>query len=176
MHQSFFKRILLYEFILGFLIQATVVKAEPPAEKTVQLNLCSDQKLGFKMKCNPDWKLQAQNDNMFIILSESPNEVVTATISKSKNEVKNISELTRSVLQEIGQYENFFTITKTTVGTQPALKVEAKSKEFPEIQLYDFYVVRNNHLYSILFSCKPESRFTAYKPLFIKIIESFEFI
>src|SRR5436190_279079 len=135
--------------VLCSALRADEVKAKAP-EETVYLNMCSELKLGFKIKCNPDWQLETRDQSLMMIIKAGPAEFVTLTISRSKDKVKGLSELTRSVLQFLGQYEDFFKINQSTVGLQPAYVIKARAKDHPDIQLYDFYVVKNQYLYSIL--------------------------
>jgi len=173
-------------FQIGFLILGLFwgfVPAGMPAEnfdensapiKTVDLQVCTDDKLQVKFLCNPDWELETEDNAMLIVISEDP--VVTLTIAKSKSPVIFLEQLTKETLAEMGQYTDGFTQETAQFAGHEAVKVQGVPKEFPEIRLLDHYVLYDLSLYSVLFSVNPKEKFDEYAALFNKIAESFTFV
>ncbi len=146
------------------------------AADKMSLNLCSDQKLGIKILCNPDWQLVTKQHNFTMIIEEDAQESVSVTIAKSDQKAGRLSELNRSVLQFLGGYEDFFKVESFKFGSRDALKVEGGLKESPDTQSLDYYLIHDGYLYMVLFSCHPKKHFVNYKKMFEEMIASFEFI
>ncbi len=153
--------------------QETSLPTENP-EKSIELQVCRDSRLGIRLLCNPDWGLQTEKETMLIIVSSDP--AVTITIAQSKSPVIFPEQLTRDALSEMGQYAEGFIVENVTFAKERAICVEGFSREYPEIRLLDYYVVHDFKLYSVLFSVNPKERWPDYRPLIDKIIDSFEFV
>ena len=172
----FFRRSRIFFAFILFSLSPFIqtISAEP--EKTIELNTCSDQELNFKISCYPDWGLESKPNSMMMIIESGPQDFVTVTISKSDEEVDTLSQLTRPVLQLMGQYAENFKVEETTLDERPALKVSSLAQNLPDLQLEDYYVIKNHRLYSLLFACDPKTRCPVYEELFKKMKSSFEFL
>ena len=178
----FLKRILIIGMITlvwsakGFAEESAVKPALPtqPSTKTFNLHICRDEALGIRLLCDPDWELQSDPNAILIIISSEPQ--VTLTIGKSKESVHSLTQLTRPILQEIGQYATWFTTKKVRLDDVDTIKVEGYLKEYPENRIEDYYLIRDSSLYTILFSVDPEGNWQSYESLFKRILSSIEFI
>lgn len=140
----------------------------------ISLQLCTDERLQVKFLCNLGWEIQTGKNALFMVISQDP--AVTFTIVRSDSEVIFLKQLTRDVLQEMGQYKDWFKTEYVKLANESAIKVEAFSKDFPEMQLMDYYLIHDLGLYSILFSVSPKERFADFKVLIEKIAQSLVFI
>ncbi len=144
--------------------------------KTITLNPCSDDKLNISMKCNPDWILESHHNSIMMIILDDVDILVTVTINRSNQKGASFAQLTPDYLRFNGQYDNEMRIDKLKVDGLDALRVKAKAKDLPEMQLLDYYVVKDKYLYTILFSVNPAHRFEDFSGLFEEMIKSFEFL
>ncbi len=153
---------------------ATPALTTQPSVQRFNLHICRDEKLGIRLLCDPDWELQADPNAILIIISSEPQ--VTLTIGKSKESVNSLTQLSRPILQEIGQYAASFTTQKVRLDNIDTIKVEGHLKEYPENRIEDYYLIRNSSLYTILFSVDPEDQWQNYESLLKRILSSIEFI
>lgn len=145
-------------------------------ENTLTLNLCSDDTIGYKIKCNPDWFMSDEKNSVMMIIIDGEDVMVTATINKSNEKGISMGQLTPEKLRFIGQYGDEIRIDRTRVAGLDAIKVKATAKDVSQMQLLDYYIVKDKHLYSVLFAVNPKEKFAEYENLFEEMINSFEFI
>lgn len=173
-----FRLFLIAVFYLCFTMAAEPVKMmaaqAQETTQTYQLHECTDDKLGVKFLCDPDWEIQSGDNVMLIIINKNPS--VTLTVAKSDTPVVFMEQLTNPVLQELGQYQDGFRTQIVDLGGQQAIQVIGKSKEIASAGLIDFYAIHDINLYSILFLVDPRDSFADYEALFGKIKESFQFL
>ncbi len=138
------------------------------------LQNCSDDKLHVKFLCDPDWGLMEEDDTMLLVISDDP--AVTMTIVKISSGIKFLEQISVSDLENIGQYAEGFQKEIVTIGKNKAVQVKAVSDQFPEMRLQDYYFLRDDRLYGVLFSVDPKDDWGQFYPLIEKIINSFDFI
>ena len=144
------------------------------AVKEIPLHECTDDRMAVKFLCNPDWKLETKENTLFIIIEETPS--VTLTIARSDSPVIFLKQLTKPVLQEMGQYEKDFQTQDVKLNNSDALMVSGYSKDHPDLRLLDYYLIHDVQLYSILFAVAPKERWDDYEELIKKIVGSIEFL
>ena len=142
-------------------------------EQVIQLNQCHDKTLRVRFLCNPDWELEEDKETILIIISQNP--AVTLTITRIKTEAVFLEELTPEILQEMGQYADGFSSSKTEISGQEALVVDGHYDSDENVRMRDYYILHKKKLYGILFSVNPPSSFLDYEVLLDKIIRNFEF-
>lgn len=142
----------------------------------ITLNLCTDDRIGYQIKCNPDWIINDELNSVSMIIVDEQELLVTATINKSNEKGITLKQLTPERLRFIGQYGDEVKIDRVQVAGMEAIKVKATAKDVEEMQLLDYYFVKDNFLYSVLFSVNPSERFPDFEGLFEKMIKSFEII
>jgi hypothetical protein len=140
----------------------------------IDLHVCRDERLGVKFLCNPDWELKTDEGAIFVVISQDPQ--VTLTIAKSDSADIVMDHLTRSVLLELGEYADDFQSKRIKLNEYDAIRVDAISRDFPDMRLLDYYLLHDMSLVSILFSVKPQSRWVDYAQLMDGVLKSFEFL
>lgn len=136
---------------------------------------CQDAKLGIQFLCDPDWILEEHEDGtLFLLISSEPE--VSLTLIKEDSEIITLKDLTWPLLQEMGQYQDNFSMDYITIAGREAMNVEAISLVDEEMRLSDFYVTKDGALYSMLFAVKPKEHFTQFVPMIFNIVNSFEFL
>lgn len=140
----------------------------PPA-----LRRCSDPKLGFRVLCDPQWSYQEYPNAILLIISSEP--AVTVTVAKIKTDIRFIGQLNRDKLLALGQYADGFQVEDARLADQRAVRVKGFSSRYPSIRLMDYYLLHDQQLYSVMFSCNPKESWDDYKFLMQKIVESFVF-
>jgi len=71
-------------------------------------------------------------------------------------DIRVIQQLSRDKLEAIGQYQEGFVMEEATVAGFDAIKVKAFSRENPALRVIDYYFVRNEALYAVMFSWPPK--------------------
>ena len=145
-------------------------------ESSILLNVCSDPKVGYKIKCNPDWIITDEPKSVSILILDDPELLVTATISKSDQGGISLSSLTPDKLRMMGQYGPQISTENVKIGGKDAIRVKATAVGLDQMQLLDYYVVKDGYLYSIFFAVNPAERFKDFQELFDVMIQSYEFI
>ena len=140
----------------------------------VELHTCRDDQFGVRFSCNPDWEIEIHEGSVLLIISKDP--AVTMTIAQTATPLVFISQINKKFLQEMGHYSDGFETEQVRLANQDAIKVKAFSREFSEVRLLDYYVLRGKVLYSILFSVNPKDEWDHYKFLIKRITDSFAFI
>lgn len=172
------KFVLTLVFLGVFL--SSVGLAEMTKRKTVNnqknkgINDCADSEFGIRFYCQADWKWKRVDDAILIIISENP--TVTMTVSKVEVPIKYLSQLTRELLGSTGLYEEGFQTEFIEMSGKNVLQVKAFSKYDGNIRLNDFYYIRHNHLYGILFSVNPKDAWDSEQYKIKKIKESLAFL
>ena len=165
------KKLFFATLCLFCLFASSVLAAD---QKEVTLQSCSDQKLGIKFLCNPDWDLETQNDAMLITISDNPR--VLLTIMKSTQSVLLLEQLTERMLTSIVDYKDGFTKNRIPFAGGEAMAVEGSLESAPQIRVLDYYVIHDNSLYGILFSVEPKEKWDDYKGVIDTIAKSIEFV
>ena len=93
-------------------------------------------RLGVTFFCNPDWRIQAVDDALLIIVSTDPD--VTMIVAKIDSNVKFLGQLTAQRLQELKQYKDGFVVENVILGDREMLKVKAFSDEYEARRLLDY--------------------------------------
>jgi hypothetical protein len=133
---------------------------------------CADSEFGFEFFCDPNWKWKRVKDTMMIIISTKP--MVTCTITKLDSPIKYLSQLTDDVLMEKKLYQDGFHTERVKFLDREAVHVKAMSRNFENIRLSDYFFVRHQALYGILFSVYPSEEWGNYKFAIKKILQSFK--
>jgi hypothetical protein len=133
---------------------------------------CADSEFGFEFFCDPNWKWKRVKDTMMIIISTKP--MVTCTIAKLDSPIKYLSQLTDDVLVKKQLYQDGFHTERVKFLDREAIHVKAMSRNFDNIRLSDYFFVRHQALYGILFSVYPSEEWENYKFAVKKILESFK--
>ncbi|MCA9409324.1 MAG: hypothetical protein H6755_01090 [Candidatus Omnitrophica bacterium] len=144
-----------------------------PAVEIVNLHTCRDEKMKVEFLCYPDWELKTENDTLLMIISDQP--YVTFTIAKSESPVIFLKQLTNSVLQELGQYQDGFKTQVVLLAGEEAIQIMGVSKELLSSGFNDYYLIHDLQLYSFLFSVDPKERWKDYEDLIYRIKESIKF-
>ena len=76
-------------------------------------------------------------------------------------------------LRERGLYAQGFQVERVQFLDGEAVHVKAISSNYPDIRLSDYFFIKNNAVYGILFSVKPREEWDHYKFDIQKIIQSF---
>jgi len=162
----------------GVSAQHPVVSDEIPAhsDKAMDnaLSVCTDAKLGVRFSCDPDWKIETDENVLMIIISDQPN--VTMTITRTSPGPESLESLTMSAIKEIGNYADGFTVYRTTLNGKPVVEIRGASAKINDLHLHDYYFLENGALYGILFSITPFDAVQEYDTLIKKMITMFEFI
>ena len=145
-------------------------------EKSIILNFCSDPKIGYRIKCNPDWIMSDEPNSVSIIIVDAAELQVTATISNSDEQGVSLNVLTPEKLRLMGQYGEEIRMDRVKIGGADALQVKAFAQDLPDMQLLDYYAVKDKRLYTIFFAVNPAEKFDDFKELFETMIHSFEFL
>lgn len=135
-------------------------------------NQCADSEFGVEFACEPSWKWKRTNDAMLIIISSKP--MVTMTISRVDSPIKLLGQITDSYLRERGLYAEGFQAERVKFLDGEAVHVKAISRDYPDIRLSDYFFIKNNSLYGVLFSVKPNEEWDKYKFDIQEIIQSFQ--
>ena len=154
-----------------------MLPSSTPAGKEIagmRLNNCSEQNLRIHFLCDFAWRDQNENSDV-VFYAINANPVVKLKIAKIPIEILYIQELSREKLEAIGQYMQGFAVEDTEVAGYSALKIKAFSSKDPQIRLLDYYFVRDNNLYTLMFSVNPKGDWNDYKFLFREIVRSFTF-
>ena len=139
------------------------------------LNDCRDSRLGVVFLCDYTWeKKPIDADAVIFTVEKEP--AVTFKIVKIDTEIHYIQQLSRDMLEAIGQYKEGFVMEETKVSGLKAIKVKAYSREDPAMRLSDYYLVRDQVLYAVMFSVTPKEKWDNYNFVLKKIIQSVEFM
>ena len=149
----------------------TTIRTEMPG---VILNYCVDEGLGIKFLCDFGWRQSVSGNGAIFFINDHPD--VRLKIIRIDIDIRFIQQLSRERLEVIGQYAPEFVIEDAEVSGLKATKVKAFSKKAPETRLLDYYFVRNNKLYAIMFSVNPKEKWDGYKFLFEGIVKYLEFL
>jgi len=133
---------------------------------------CADSEFGVEFACEPTWKWKRTGDAILIIISSQP--MVTMTISRVDSPIKLLGQITDSYLRERGLYADGFQAERVKFLDGEAVHVKAISRDDPDIRLSDYFFIKNNSLYGVLFSVKPSEEWDKYKFDIQKIIQSFQ--
>ncbi len=133
---------------------------------------CADSEFGVEFSCESTWKWKRTNDAILIIISSKP--MVTMTISKVDSPIKLLGQITDSYLRERGLYAEGFQAERVKFLDGEAVHVKAISRDYPDIRLSDYFFIKNNSLYGVLFSVKPNEEWDNYKFDIQEIIQSFQ--
>ncbi len=147
---------------------------EMSASSTQGLELRVDDKLGYKIKCNPDWGLKAEDNSVLFITSDEPYVVIS--INKSEDTGRSLDQLTIPVLQEIGRYAKDFQIRHTKIAGYDAVNVKGAPQGYPDTRVSDYYIIKDGYLYSLLFSVSPKEEWETHTDLFDEMLASFQFV
>jgi hypothetical protein len=134
---------------------------------------CWDPDLGVRFFCDGAWRMEMDDNILFLVLSEDP--AVTFAIAKIDKNIKYLSQLNRERLSDIGQYHDGFRAEYVDVAGHKALKVKAFARKYPGIRLLDYYVLHHNDLYGFMFSIEPKKAWDDYKFDLQKIVRSLSF-
>jgi hypothetical protein len=164
-----------------FVLNCPVIKAEELNAKAiagvpgiVDLYLCEEPAMGIQLQCNKRWKQEIEKNAVVFTISEEP--VVLLTVSRSKEIITGMDELTREKLKQLGQYADGFQIEPFKIGQDSAVKILGDAAGFPELYVLDVYVLHDYKLYGFLFSVNPKEEGRNYSVLFAKIMESIRFL
>lgn len=138
----------------------------------IDSNQCADSEFGVEFACEPAWKWKRTNDAILIIISSKP--MVTMTISRVDSPIKFLGQITDAYLRERGLYAEGFQVEKVKFLDGEAVHVKAISRDYPDIRLSDYFFIKNNSLYGVLFSVKPVGEWDKYKFDLREIIQSFQ--
>ncbi len=139
----------------------------------VVLEVRVDEKLGFKMKCRPEWAIESDEDNLLMVISEAPKPEVWVLLSRTPAPGETIEKLNPPSLQWMGEYDDGYIVSKISLSGLPAVKVEAQPKNEPSTRILDYYIFQNDFLYRIQFSVSPKEQWENYYSLFTEMMESF---
>jgi hypothetical protein len=165
---SFFLAVIL---AFNFAVNACAQEASLPSVPGIEdIHPCHNAHIGVDLLCDQNWKQDIAPQVVMMIISADP--AVLLTVAKAKEPVTGIEELTQDKIQALGGYAEGFKTQLLQVDGHQALRVEGFAKEFPEMRLLDFYVIRDYTLYSFLFSVNPKEEWDHYSVLFEKIAQS----
>ena len=137
------------------------------------LKQCRDNELGIGFLCEFGWQQRKVDHALIITIHTDPD--VKMKVLMIPIDIKYIQQLSHERLSALGKYKEGFVIEETQVAGLNAIKIKAFAKEDPNIRLSDYYFVRNESLYSVLFSINPKDAWDEYKFLFQEIIDSLAF-
>ena len=140
----------------------------------VTLEVRVDERLGFKMKCNPEWAIESDEDNLLMVISEAPNPEVWLLVSRTSAPGETIEKLDPPTLQGLGEYADGYIVSKITLNGLPAVKVEAQPKGEVSTRILNYYIFQNNFFYRIEFSVSPKEKWETFLPLFEEMIQSMQ--
>lgn len=138
---------------------------------TVTSNICSDSEFGVEFYCDPNWNWRRVEDAILIIISEKP--LVTMSITKINSPFKFLGQVSNVFLKEKMLYQDGFQTERVQFLGGEAVHVKAVSMNFPDIRLSDYFFIRNNALYGVLFSVHPKNEWVNYQFTIQKIVQSF---
>ncbi|MBF0385125.1 MAG: hypothetical protein HQL27_04570 [Candidatus Omnitrophica bacterium] len=169
----FTKKIYIFVCLAGsFLFPFSSISS---SQEVFGLNkICTDGELGLQFACSDSWKLDVVKDAVLIVISSNPE--ATLIIAKINSTIKYPEQLTKERLKEVKQYEEGFDIEKVKIRDKEFIKVKAFSAEEPQRRILDYYLIRGNELYGILFTVEPKEAMDKYKFMFQRIVESITFI
>ncbi len=147
----------------------------PSASHLPRLTTCTDKNLGFQIKCSPHWQREISPESLMLVVKGRPRHIVTVTITKFAQGQYLWEDLSPKNLQANFHYEPDFKIGPSRVGGQKAVIVIANPIHYPNVQILDYFVIKNKALYRISFSVNTRNRFEEYKDLFAVLIRSFTF-
>lgn len=163
--------IVLAVFFAMILVYSSCAFAVPAAQ---DLSVCTDQKLGIQFSCDPDWKIETDENVLMVIMSDHPS--VTMTITKTYPAPSSLDELTMPALKEIGGYADGFTVYRMVLNDRSLVEVRGVSAKIPDLQLHDYYFLDGQNLFGILFAVEPFDALSAYDSLIKSIISSLKFL
>ena len=146
----------------------------PQATDALLLHTCRDDQFGVKFLCDTNWELEIHDDAVLLIISSDP--AVTMTVAKTATPLTYLSQMNIKFLEDMGNYSDGFQTEQTRLAGHDAVKVKAFSREFPEVRVLDYYILRDKNLYSVLFSVNPKEEWERYKFFIKQIVDSFSFI
>jgi len=167
------RKIFLIFFFFMVLLPYIGLAKENILKEHAQQHFCSNEELGIRYYCEPEWKRRDIDDAVLTIISSSP--AVTLTITKIESNIVFLEQLTKSVLEEKELYADGFQVDHVKFSDKEAIQVKAFSKRYAGRRILDYYFIHNSKLYAILFSVHPKENWDEYKYLIKKIGESFQF-
>ncbi len=144
------------------------------ADPTALIHLCRDQKLGLQFICDPDWPIETDTNVLMLIIQENPS--ITLTLTKIEEGPSSLDELTPEILAEIGPYAKGFKTHRVWMNQYDTLMIEAKTINDPNQRVVDFYLLKNNTLYGVMFFFESFESLMESQHLFEQIITSLDFI
>jgi hypothetical protein len=141
----------------------------------ILLNDCRDDRLGIAFLCDYTWEKKPNTVDATIFIVDKGPDVIFKFI-KVNVDIRVIQQLSRDKLEAIGQYQEGFVMEEAVVAGFNAIKVKAFSRENPALRVTDYYFVRNEALYAVMFSVAPKEQWDNYKFVFQKIVNSLKFI
>jgi hypothetical protein len=153
-------------------------EAGPPPNKDQPspLTACIDKNLGFKIKCDPNWPRNVQAEGLQFLLANRPLDVATLSITRYPGLKWTLQDLTPTVLRLKFHYTKDLRIGQTKVGGNKAIAVHSQPLGYPEVQMTDYFLIRDDDLYRVSFTASARLRQKEHEPLFAELIRSFEFV
>ena len=140
----------------------------------ILLNECWNLDLKIKFLCDFAWyKKEVDQNSVYYIVDTAPS--VKLKIVKIDLGILTIQQLNREKLEAIGQYDQGFVTEEAKVAGFKAVKVKAYAKNDLQTRLMDYYFVRDQRLYIMMFSVHPKEKWDNYKFIFQEIVESLQF-
>lgn len=132
--------------------------------------------LGFKMLSHPSWRIEERAQMIIFHIEETPGNRVSATIQRSWERPLAFEDLVPSALQNVYGYADHFFVARLRIHDRPVLHIEAHPQGRPEEYLLDYFLLHNRSLYRVSFYAETAEDFRRYQMLFLKMINSFQFV
>ncbi|MCA9401698.1 MAG: hypothetical protein KC713_08730 [Candidatus Omnitrophica bacterium] len=165
---------LLGAFLLfaGGQVYSNETVSEDPVSSGQEMDLlpCEDPGLDLIFYCNPRWEIQTEDNLVFAVILKEPN--ITMTITRSTDPINSLDYLTDNILQDLGSYATGYRKEIMQLDIGEAVHVWGLHQKYRELYLEDYYFVKDDQLYSVLFSVNPAEQMGQYKPLLDKIVQN----
>ena len=103
-------------------------------------------------------------------------EEFSCEIVRINAEIRMIRQLGLDGLEALGRYEEGFATEEASVAGEQAVKVKAFAKGDPDTRLLDYYFIRDNFLYGVMFSIKPKDKWGIYQSTFQEMVNAMHFM
>lgn len=151
----------------------------PPPQRSpttgFKLDYCHDSNLRIVFLCDYRWEKKLTDPGTMIYVMET-DPLIYFTVIRINAEIQMIRQLGPDRLEALNRYQEGFAIEETRLAGEEAIKVKAFAKEDPDTRLLDYYFIRDNFLYGVMFSIKPKDKWNVYQSTFQDVVNAMHFL
>lgn len=149
---------------------------EPILPENIDWTTCAHKGLGFQILCGSRWPVQAEEQGINLVISQTEKEWVQVSISKSQEKGLFFEDLVPSAMQRVYGYADGFQYDRLDLNGRPTVKIVGMPQSEEKKIFMDYFLLAGTQLYRISFTADSGETLKRYEPLFMEMIKSFDFI